>query len=200
MSKIVGIDFGTTKTVAAIFEDKYPTVIPDRKGRKSIPSVVLVSDNQEFFVGWEAREHHGRYKNEYISINSIKRDLGRHRDKAWGWLKAHPPAVAALILGRLKIELENHFQSEVRKAVIAIPAHFDINQRWAVMQAAQVAGFEVWRMVNEAAAAAIAYALSESPVIKRSSYWISVAARSTPPYSKSGRMYARLKPLRVTDF
>jgi molecular chaperone DnaK len=163
MSKIVGIDFGTTKTVAAIFEDKYPTVIPDRKGRKSIPSVVLVSDNQEFFVGWEAREHHGRYKNEYISINSIKRDLGRHRDKAWGWLKAHPPAVAALILGRLKIELENHFQSEVRKAVIAIPAHFDINQRWAVMQAAQVAGFEVWRMVNEAAAAAIAYAAKRKP-------------------------------------
>lgn len=157
MSRIVGIDFGTTKTVAAVLEGKYPTVIPDREGRQSIPSVVLISDEQEFFVGWEAKEHRGRYENEYISINSIKRALGRRGEKSWGWLKAHPQAVAALIFGRLKIELEDHFREEVCKVVIAIPAHFDINQRWAVRQAAEIAGFEVVRMVNEATAAALTF-------------------------------------------
>ena len=163
MSKIVGIDFGTTKTVAAVLEGKFPTVIPDRKGRQSLPSVVLVSDEQEYFVGWEAKEHPSRYNNEYININSIKRDLGRRREKSWGWLKAHPPAVAALILGRLKIELEDHFREEVRQAVIAIPAHFDINQRWAVKQAAAIAGFEVLRLVNEATAAALSFNARRRP-------------------------------------
>jgi molecular chaperone DnaK len=157
MSRIVGIDFGTTKSVAAVLEGKYPTVISDREGRQSIPSVVLVSEEQEFFVGWEAREHRGRYQTEYISINSIKRALGQRGEKTWGWLKAHPQAVAALILGRLKIELEDYFGEEVSKAVIAMPAHFDINQRWAVKQAAEIAGFEVVRMVNEATAAALSF-------------------------------------------
>src|SRR5215213_4353900 len=163
MSRIVGIDFGTTKTVAAVLEGKYPTVISDRGGRQSIPSLVLVSDEQEFFVGWEAKEHRGRYENEYISINSIKRALGRRGEKSWGWLKAHPQAVAALILGRLKIDLEDLFREEVSKAVIAIPAHFDINQRWAVKQAAEMAGFEVVRMVNEATAAALSFDVKRQP-------------------------------------
>jgi molecular chaperone DnaK len=163
MSVIIGIDFGTTKTIAAILEGGELKVIPDSKGRESIPSLVMVTPEQDFFVGWEAKEHRRRYESRHITINSIKRSLGKEREKSWGWLQTYPQAVAALILGRMKIEVEKSLGRKVNQAVIAIPAHYDINQRWAIKQAAEVAGFEVLRLINEANAAAFAYMATRSP-------------------------------------
>jgi molecular chaperone DnaK len=154
---IIGIDFGTTKTIAAIFKNNKFEIIPDRKGRLSLPSLVLITPEEEIFVGWEAKHHPQRYVSKHITINSVKRVLGKEQDCNWGSWKTHPQEIAALILARLKIEVEEYLGYEVNDAVIAIPAHFDINQRWSVIQAAEIAGFKVRRLVNEATAAAIYY-------------------------------------------
>ncbi len=145
---IIGIDFGTTKTVAALYKDQHTTIIPDRHGHLSIPSLVLLSPDGEFSVGWEAQTHPRRYESKSFTINSIKRQLGRQGEADWGSWKTCPQEVAALILGRMKIEVEAYLDEEVEQAVIAIPAHFDINQRWAVMHAAEIAGFQTLRLLN----------------------------------------------------
>lgn len=159
MSKIIGIDFGTTKTMAAVMQGGSPVVISDRRGRNSIPSLVLVTPETQknLCVGWEAKEHRQRYHIDHLTISSIKRSLGKGEKYAWGWLHEHPEAVAGLILARLKLEVEHQLGEKVEKAVIAIPANYSINQRWAIRQAAQLAGLEVLRLINEATAAAFYY-------------------------------------------
>jgi molecular chaperone DnaK len=157
---IIGIDFGTTKTVAARYDNHRTQVMTDRRGRRSLPSLVLVTPEKTLFVGREAATHAQRYKSEHISITSIKRSLGRQGETGWGWWKTHPQEVAALILGRLKLEIETQHDSEITGAVIAIPAHFDINQRWAVAQAAEAAGVKVLRLLNEATAVALNYCMT----------------------------------------
>jgi molecular chaperone DnaK len=159
MSKILGIDFGTTKTIAAVMEGGSPVVIPDRRGRKSIPSLVLITPETEkdIFVGWEAKEHSKRYHVDHLIISSIKRSLGKERKHVWGWLHEHPEAIAGLILARLKLEVEHQLGEKIEKAVIAIPANYSINQRWAIRQAAELAGLNVVRLINEATAAAFYY-------------------------------------------
>ena len=154
---IIGIDFGTTKTIATIYRNNRFEIIPDRKGRFTIPSLVFVTPEEEIFAGWEAKLHPQRFVSKHITINSVKRILGKELDCNWGSWKTHPQEIAALILARLKIEVEEYLGYEVNDAVIAIPAHFDINQRWAIIQAADIAGFKVRRLVNEATAAAIFY-------------------------------------------
>jgi len=81
MSKIIGIDFGTTKAIAAAMKDGSPVVIPDRRGRNSIPSLVLLTPETEkkIFVGWEAQQHSKRYHLDHLTISSIKRSLGKER-------------------------------------------------------------------------------------------------------------------------
>lgn len=159
MSKIIGIDFGTTKTIAAVMQGGSPVVIPDRRGRKSIPSLVLITPETEknIFVGWEAKEHSKRYHLDHLTISSIKRSLGTARKHVWGWLDEHPEAIAGLILARLKLEIEHQLGEKIVKAVIAIPANYSINQRWAIAQAAELAGLEAYRLINEATAAAFYY-------------------------------------------
>jgi molecular chaperone DnaK len=155
--KVIGIDFGTTKSVAAILEGTSPRPIRDRSGRRYVPSLVLVTPDGELAAGWEAQNHPRRYESEYITINSIKRSVGRQGETGWGWWKTRPQEVAALILGRLKLEVEACLGQEVSRAVVAIPAHFSFNQRWAVKQAAEIAGFNVTRLLNEATAGALRY-------------------------------------------
>lgn len=164
MSKIIGIDFGTTKTIAAVMEGESPTVIADRRGRKSIPSLVLLTPESEknLFVGWEAKEHSKRYHLDHLTISSVKRSLGEGQRQRWAWLDQHPEAVAGLILARVKLEVEHQLGEPVEKAVIAIPANYSINQRWAVRQAAELAGLEVCRLINEATAAAFTYNVHHS--------------------------------------
>jgi len=157
MGRVIGIDFGTTKTVVAVMENGRPTVIPDRNGHLTMPSLVLVTPEQELFVGWEAQNHPQRYQSQNITINSIKRILGKDGERTWGWWKTQPIEVGALILGRIKILAEEYLGEPVSDALIATPAHFDINQRWAIKQAAKIADINVLRLVNEATAAAITH-------------------------------------------
>ena len=154
---IIGIDFGTTKTIAAVFRDNRVEIIPDNKGHLYIPSLVLVTPDNEIFVGWEAKLHPYRYVSKYITINSIKRVIGKERDSSWGNWKTYPQEIAALILARLKIEVDEYFGQNVTDAIISIPSHFNINQRQSVKQAAEIAGFRVRRLINEATATAAYY-------------------------------------------
>jgi len=159
MSKIIGIDFGTTKAIAAAMKDGSPVVIPDRRGRNSIPSLVLLTPETEkkIFVGWEAQQHSKRYHLDHLTISSIKRSLGKERKQMWQWLHEHPEAIAGLILARLKLEIEHQLGEQVEQVVIAIPANYSLNQRWAIKQAAELAGLNVLRLMNEATAAALYY-------------------------------------------
>ncbi len=159
MSNIIGIDFGTTKTIAAFMKDGSPVVITDRRGRNSIPSLLLLTPETESsaFIGWEAKEHHNRYDIDHLTISSIKRSLGKGQRHRWNWLYEHPQTIAGLILARLKLEVEHELGEKIKQAVIAIPANYNINQRWAIKQAAELAGLEVVRLLNEATAAALYY-------------------------------------------
>ena len=154
---IIGIDFGTTKTIAAIYRNNRFEIITDSKGRLTMPSLVLVTPDDEIFVGWEAKLHPHRYVSKHITINSVKRVLGKEQERSWGNWKTQPQEIAALIFARLKIEVEVYLGEEINEAVLSIPAHFDINQRLAVLDAAQIAGFNVKRVINEATAAATYY-------------------------------------------
>lgn len=159
---IIGIDFGTTKTIAAVYRDNSFEIISDSRGRLTIPSLVLVTPEEEIFVGWEAKLHPQRYVSEHITINSIKRVLGKEQFCSWGNWKTYPQEIAALILARLKMEVDEYLDQNVTDVIISVPDHFNINQRWAVIQAAEIAGFKVLRLVNEATATAAFYTRSIS--------------------------------------
>jgi len=154
---IIGIDFGTTKTCAAVFRNNQFEIIPDRNGRLTMPSLVLIGPEKEIFIGWGAKLHSKRYDSEYITINSIKQILGKSKDYNLGNWKACPQEVAALILARLKMEVEEYLGQNITDAVIAVPAHFDTTQRWSVKQAAEIAGFHVKRLINDTSAAVSFY-------------------------------------------
>lgn len=156
---IVGIDFGTTKSVAAVMQSGTPIAIPDLQGRCSMPSLVMVAPDERLYIGWDALAHPFRYQSEYFTINSIKRLMGKTGETGWGRFRTYPQEVSALVLGRLKMQAEAYCDSEISKAVIAVPAHFDINQRWATTQAAEIAGLKVLRLLNEATAAVLTYSL-----------------------------------------
>jgi molecular chaperone DnaK len=159
---ILGIDFGTSKSVAAIWQGGNATVIPDLQGHKSMPSLVMVGPDERLYIGWEAFNHPDRYKSKHFTINSIKRQIGKTGETSWGQFKTYPQEISALILGRLKIQAQAYLDQEISQAVIAIPANFDINQRWAIAQAAEIAGLKVLRLLNEASAAILATRLSKN--------------------------------------
>lgn len=154
---IFGIDLGTTKSVVGIFKDGEIRIIPDRHGNRSIPSLVLVSHDGSIYAGSSAAKHPERYKGKNITISSIKRMIGKKGETGWGWWKTYPQEVSAFILSELKEQVKNETGQDVDRAVIAIPAHFDINQRRATKEAAEIAGIEVIRLLNESTAAGIAY-------------------------------------------
>ena len=156
-SPALGIDFGTTKTVAAIYQDGLPQVLWSRNGKRAMPSRVALTKENKILAGWDSDNTPGAADNQPFTINAIKRALGKPGQANWSLWSTSPQEVAALLLGRLKLEAEAGLQHPVRQAVIAIPAHFDINQRGAIQQAAEIAGFEVLRLLNEATAAAICY-------------------------------------------
>lgn len=156
---IIGIDFGTSKSVVAIWDKRTSTTIPDLQGRTAMPSLVLVAPDEQLHIGWEALNHPLRYQSEYFTISSIKRMIGKAGETEWGHFRTYPQEVSALILGRLKMYAEAYCDSEITKAVIAVPAHYNINQRWATKQAAEIAGLKALRLVNEATAAVLAYSV-----------------------------------------
>ena len=155
---IVGIDLGTSRSAVAIMDGGSPFVIPAIDGSLTIPSLVLFTPDQKILAGCLAARHPERYQGKNVLVQSFKRMMGKLRSNVWGYLKSPPEEVSAFVLHELKRQAEGFLGNEVPMAVIAIPAHFDINQRQAVKDAALIAGLEPVRLLNEATAAGLAFA------------------------------------------
>jgi len=181
MSKIIGIDLGTTNSCVAVMEAGDPVVIPNAEGNRTTPSVVAFSKSGERLVGQVAKRQ--SITNPSNTVYSIKRFMGRKysevteemkmvpftvvaagngdcRVKAGGkdW---SPPEISAMILGKLKEAAEAYLGEKVTRAVITVPAYFNDSQRQATKDAGQIAGLTVERLVNEPTAAALAYGLDK---------------------------------------
>jgi molecular chaperone DnaK len=181
MSKVIGIDLGTTNSVVAVLEGGEPVVIPNSEGGRTTPSVVAFTKDGERLVGQVAKRQ--AVTNPENTIFSIKRFMGRRYDEVadeakmvpYKVVKApngdvrievmgklySPPEISAMILQKLKQSAEDYLGQKVTKAVITVPAYFNDAQRQATKDAGKIAGLEVARIVNEPTAAALAYGLDK---------------------------------------
>ena len=181
MSKIIGIDLGTTNSVVAVMQGGEPVVIPNQEGGRTTPSVVAITKSGERLVGQVAKRQ--AVTNPENTIYSIKRFMGHRYDEVTDELKRvpykvakgphddarvdifgkaySPPEISAMILQKLKTAAEDFLGEKVTKAVITVPAYFNDSQRQATKQAGEVAGLEVLRIINEPTAAALAYGLDK---------------------------------------
>ena len=184
MSKIIGIDLGTTNSCVAIMDGKTPKVIENAEGARTTPSVVAILDDGERLVGQPAKRQ--AVTNPSNILFAIKRLIGRQysdptveKDKGMvpydivkgpsgdAWVKAHgkdysPQQISAFILQKMKEAAEQHLGEKVEKAVITVPAYFNDAQRQATKDAGKIAGLEVLRIINEPTAAALAYGLEKN--------------------------------------
>src|ERR687886_393027 len=181
MSKIIGIDLGTTNSVVAVMEGGQPAVIPNQEGGRTTPSVVAFTKNGERLAGQVAKRQ--AVTNPENTVYSIKRFMGRRYNEVSEEMKLvpykvvpgdngdarvevqgrkySPPEISAMILGKLKEAAEAYLGEKVTKAVITVPAYFNDSQRQATKDAGQIAGLEVMRIINEPTAAALAYGLDK---------------------------------------
>jgi molecular chaperone DnaK len=182
MSKIIGIDLGTTNSVVAVMEGGEPTVITNSEGGRTTPSVVAFAKDGNRLVGQVAKRQ--SVTNPENTIYSIKRFMGRRFNEvteekkqvpykvqgsgpggdvrvAAGGKEWSPPEISAMILQKMKLSAEAHLGHTVEKAVITVPAYFNDSQRQATKDAGKIAGLEVMRIVNEPTAAALAYGLDK---------------------------------------
>jgi molecular chaperone DnaK len=181
MSKIIGIDLGTTNSVVAVMEGGSPTVITNPEGGRTTPSVVAFAKGNERLVGQVAKRQ--AITNPENTVFSIKRFMGRRFDEVSEEMKmvpyrvvraengdarvdikgkkSSPPEISAMILQKLKQAAEDYLGTKVEKAVITVPAYFNDSQRQATKDAGEIAGLEVMRLVNEPTAAALAYGLDK---------------------------------------
>src|SRR5436189_2679053 len=181
MSKIIGIDLGTTNSVVAVMEGGEPVVISNQEGGRTTPSVVAFTKSGERLVGQVAKRQ--AVTNAENTVYSIKRFMGRRYDEVSEEMKMvpykvtrtsnndarieimgreySPPEISAMILQKLKSAAEDYLGQKVDKAVITVPAYFNDAQRQATKDAGQIAGLEVMRIVNEPTAAALAYGLDK---------------------------------------
>ncbi|HXP85943.1 MAG TPA: molecular chaperone DnaK [Bryobacteraceae bacterium] len=179
MSKIIGIDLGTTNSVVSVMEGGQPVVIPNQEGGRTTPSVVAFAKSGERLVGQVAKRQ--AVTNPENTVYSIKRFMGRRYDEVSeemklvpykvvrgdsndarvesGGKKYSPPEISAMILGKLKEAAEAYLGEKVTQAVITVPAYFNDAQRQATKDAGKIAGLEVMRIINEPTAAALAYGL-----------------------------------------
>lgn len=153
----IGIDFGTSKSCVAVLKNGAPVVITDFKGHRTSPSVVLVDPDDKLHIGWEAVNNPLRYRSRSFTISSVKRLMGTIEQVQWGTLKTYPQEISSLIIALLKAHADAHCGHDIQTAVIAVPAHYNLHQRWATLQAAEIAGFANVRLINEATAAVLAY-------------------------------------------
>jgi molecular chaperone DnaK len=184
MSKIIGIDLGTTNSCVAIMDGKQPKVIENAEGARTTPSVVAIQDDGERLVGQPAKRQ--AVTNPSNTFFAIKRLIGRkwddpmvEKDKGMvpyeivkgpngdAWVRAHgkdysPQQISAFILQKLKQDAEAHLGEKVDRAVITVPAYFNDAQRQATKDAGKIAGLEVLRIINEPTAAALAYGLEKN--------------------------------------
>ena len=183
MSKVIGIDLGTTNSCVAVVEGGNANVIENSEGGRTTPSVVAFADNGEMLVGQAARRQ--AVTNPDNTLFAVKRLIGRRYDEeatkreadlvpfkiiraenndAWveaGGKKLAPPEVSARILQKMKKTAEDYLGEEVKQAVITVPAYFNDSQRQATRDAGRIAGLEVLRIINEPTAAALAYGLDK---------------------------------------
>jgi molecular chaperone DnaK len=181
MSKIIGIDLGTTNSVVAVMQGGEPVVIPNQEGTRTTPSVVAITKAGERLVGQVAKRQ--AVTNPENTVYSIKRFMGRRYDEVAEEMKrvpykmvkgSHddarveiagkvysPPEISAMILTKLKNAAEDFLGEKVTQAVITVPAYFNDAQRQATKQAGEIAGLEVLRIINEPTAAALAYGLEK---------------------------------------
>ena len=157
MSKIIGIDLGTTNSCVAVMEGGKPTVIANTEGARTTPSVVAFTNNGERLVGEPAKRQ--AVTNADKTIASIKRDMGTDRGRTIDGKKYSPQQISAMILQKLKADAESYLGEKVSEAVITVPAYFNDAQRQATKDAGKIAGLEVKRIINEPTAAALAYGL-----------------------------------------
>ena len=157
MSKIIGIDLGTTNSCVAVMEGGQPTVIANAEGARTTPSVVAFTKNGERLVGEPAKRQ--AVTNADKTIASIKRDMGTDRGRTIDEKKYSPQQISAMILQKLKADAESYLGEKVSEAVITVPAYFNDAQRQATKDAGKIAGLEVKRIINEPTAAALAYGL-----------------------------------------
>ena len=157
MSKIIGIDLGTTNSCVAVMEGGQSTVIPNAEGARTTPSVVAFTKSGERLVGEPAKRQ--AVTNADKTISSIKRHMGTDYRVAIDEKKYSPQEISAMILQKMKADAENYLGEKVTEAVITVPAYFNDAQRQATKDAGKIAGLEVKRIINEPTAAALAYGL-----------------------------------------
>ena len=160
MSKIIGIDLGTTNSCMAFIENGKTTIIPNSEGAKTTPSVIAFTKDGQRLVGESARRQ--AVTNPTQTIASIKRVMGTNYTKRINQKDYTPQELSAMILQKLKIDAQNYLGEEVKQAVITVPAYFNDAQRQATKDAGRIAGLEVLRIINEPTAAALAYGLENS--------------------------------------
>ena len=159
MSKIIGIDLGTTNSCVAVMEGGEATVIANAEGNRTTPSVVGFTKNGERLVGQLAKRQ--AVVNPDRTIASIKREMGTDYKVTIDGKSYTPPEISAMILTKLKNDAEAYLGQKVDKAVITVPAYFSDSQRQATKDAGKIAGLEVMRIINEPTAAALAYGLDK---------------------------------------
>ena len=157
MSKIIGIDLGTTNSCVAVMEGGKPTVIANAEGARTTPSVVAFTKTGERLVGEPAKRQ--AVTNAEKTIASIKRDMGTDNGRSIDGKKYSPQQISAMILQKLKADAESYLGEKVSEAVITVPAYFNDAQRQATKDAGKIAGLDVKRIINEPTAAALAYGL-----------------------------------------
>ena len=157
MSKIIGIDLGTTNSCVAVMEGGKPTVIANAEGSRTTPSVVAFTKNGERLVGEPAKRQ--AVTNASRTVASIKRHMGTDYKVDIDGKKYSPQEISAMILQKMKTDAENYLGEKVTEAVITVPAYFNDAQRQATKDAGKIAGLEVKRIINEPTAAALAYGL-----------------------------------------
>ena len=157
MSKIIGIDLGTTNSCVSVMEGGKPTVIANAEGARTTPSIVAFTKNGERLVGEPAKRQ--AVTNADNTISSIKRDMGTDRGRNIDGKKYSPQQISAMILQKLKDDAESYLGEKVTEAVITVPAYFNDAKRQATKDAGKIAGLDVKRIINEPTAAALAYGL-----------------------------------------
>ena len=159
MSKIIGIDLGTTNSCVAVMEGGEPVVIANAEGSRTTPSVVAFTKDGERLVGQIAKRQ--AITNPDRTISSIKRQMGTTYKVAIDGKNYNPQEISAMILQKLKADAEAYLGETVTQAVITVPAYFSDSQRQATKDAGRIAGLEVLRIINEPTAASLAYGLDK---------------------------------------
>ena len=157
MSKIIGIDLGTTNSCVAVMEGGKPVVIPNSEGSRTTPSVVAFTETGERLIGEPAKRQ--AVTNADRTISSIKRHMGTDYKVTIDGKSYTPQEISAMILQKLKADAESYLGEKVTEAVITVPAYFNDAQRQATKDAGKIAGLDVKRIINEPTAAALAYGL-----------------------------------------